>query len=110
MFAHAPKQLVSLLAPQRSVSLLVHISPVEDLRIFFPGVTIKKEEENEAGGVILKVQVFLMSFCISSSAEISVLIKMKEKMKSHLQPSLSKHPTLNTQYVCLYNARTIFQY
>lgn len=56
---HAPEQLVSLLAPQRSVYLLVNISPVEDLRIFLPSVTIKKEE-NEAGGVISKVQVFLM--------------------------------------------------
>lgn len=58
---HAPEQLVSLLAPWRSVSLLVHISPVEDVRIFFfPSVTIKKREGNEAGGVISKVQVFLM--------------------------------------------------
>lgn len=56
---HAPEQLVSLLAPQRSVSPLVHISPVEDLRIFFSTVTIKKKEK-EAGGVISKVQVFLM--------------------------------------------------
>lgn len=55
---HAPEQLVSLLAPQRSVSPLVHISPVEDLRIF--SHCHNKKEEEEAGGVISKVQAFLM--------------------------------------------------
>lgn len=55
---HAPEQLVNLLAPQRSVSPLVHISPVVDLRIF--AHCHYKKEGKEAGGVISKVQVFLM--------------------------------------------------
>lgn len=55
---HAAEQLVSLLAPQRSFSPLVHISPVEDLRIF--SHCHNKKEEKEASDVISKVQVFLM--------------------------------------------------
>lgn len=44
---HAPEQLVSLLAPWRSVSLLVHISPVEDVRIFFFSQCHNKKKEGK---------------------------------------------------------------